>query len=838
MSGGGDIYLDVTLESETGVLNENAISDEKVDVHENLMDVAGAAPEEVDAVDSKSTDVGLQNVLHLNEFFERPIELTTFDVPVGDDVNYTVEIWDAVTSHPSIRAKLRNYAYLQCDIEVRVAISATPFHYSHVLVSYQPFAADNVNLNFLDAELSGTRRDSALVYLSQSPHSGVMDIRENEPLDLTCPYINVQPVIRLFNQSPLIISAGTSYEDTANLGKLYIQSINPVRAASATPSDISIFVYTRMTNVKLGCVTGTVLDITTESHTEVLDITLESETEVGPIERITSKAAAALSWLSTIPSISPLASAGSMAMSGISQVSAIFGWSYPTMTNEPDRVKSMPYQNGAQTVGYDMGKRITLDPMQALTVDPRALACDTDDMMISALCQRKSLLSKFEWTGDDAPLGVPLWVAPVNPNIMHREPTVDGFHWLWSPTGLATAATPFEFWRGDITFHFEVVCSQYHRGKLAFMFEPNISQNIVIDTSLDLNKQFVKVIDLQETQSGSYTVKWAFPKAWARVMPWQLIGYVGDVGHVGDAMFDYANGYIAVVPFTSLQSPDGSDISVNVWIESDNMMFNYMSEKHITSMERPIIVGAEEEKALDVTLESATAIAGSSKEDLNESTANMDGIADLHFGEIPLSFRALCRRFMSPVLEEKSNDPAGMWVRVPNYPPAYEPYTPLPTGTTFSNLLGYLRYSYLGIRGGMKHRLMVSGNIDVGPNSAAFITLDTPTDSRASYATVPFIFAPSLMQMSGTVVEVPFTQGAIEWETPMYTNNLFGLSFSDDMFPATNTNFDPVMLDSSYVSMSWNSDPNDKIVTHSVAIAEDFSLMKFMGGAIYQTNLL
>ena len=45
----------------------------------------------------------------------------------------------------------------------------------------------------------------------------------------------------------------------------------------------------------------------------------------------------------------------------------------------------------------------------------------------------------------------------------------------------AHVARMFESWRGDMIYHFKVVCSQYHRGRLVFMWDPITSMFRVID---------------------------------------------------------------------------------------------------------------------------------------------------------------------------------------------------------------------------------------------------------------------------------------------------------------------------------------------------------------------
>jgi hypothetical protein len=801
-----DVRTESAFEMKTG-----DVSAETEVTHENIDDVGGDAPHDVGEGVSIPLNVGQDNLLSLSDFFARPINLGTISVAPGNTFFTDIDLWNVFLSHPSIRAKLRNYAFLRGNMNVRIAISGSPFHYGRVQVSYQPLADWNevfqyyMPLPAADAD----QRLCAQSYLSQSRNVAVMDVKANRPLEMKCPFIAPQPVIRLFNNSPLIIPAASPFSDSEGLGRLVVSSIGTVECASATPTAISIFVYAWMTDIQLGAPTGTVLDVTTESG---------DERKTGPIERVATKAAVVANHLSAIPQLAPIANAAGGALSGIGSLAALFGFSAPTMNTAPTRVKNDPYGNGANTIGYDTGKRIVLDPMQETTVDPVLCGTRHDEMSLKYLCGVESLLDKFAWSASDTPLGSSIWLAPVSPRVMKRAlqaPT----EYVLQPTALAYAATPFEYWRGDITYHFDIVCSAYHRGKLAIYFEPNIAQAGIIDTVLDLNKQYIKIVDIQETQSVTFKVKWAFPKAWARNLPTDLIRDLSDAAFLGPDYFDYANGYVAVAPFTALQSPDGSPISVNVYVSSDNMYFNQLVEKNIPK-ELP-------------TTESGTEFTDKSKcEDLNDSKATLTNITEFHFGELPLSFRAILKRFMSyDTAQSISMAPGDVMVRATK-PIWSEPRPVFGGGATSSypNFYSYLRYAYIGFRGGMKFRVGFMTGYEFGSLEKVKIRMVAPSLVASDILTASSNQSDFASRYEGTVEYIPRTNGGVEFGLPCYTNNLFGISFSNDPFPATNTMVDPRLSRSFQVAIPVTDDTSTGKFQLEFAGAEDLAFFGFNGG--------
>jgi hypothetical protein len=320
-------------------------------------------------------------------------------------------------------------------------------------------------------------------------------------------------------------------------------------------------------------------------------------------------------------------------------------------------------------------------------------------------------------------------------------------------------------------------------------------------------------------------VNWAFPKAWARTLTQDLIGDLGNINYSGTDYFDYANGYIAVTPFTSLQSPDGSDVSINVYIKSDDMMFNQMTSSRIPS-ERPSTESEE------LTPTEAPCM------DLNDSSATTARICEEHFGEAPVSFRGLLKRFTgSDNRSDFTVAPAGLAFTSERllYPEPLPKYGGPPVPTEFiKTLFGYLRYAYLGMRGGMRFRHYTSGSVDVSVNSRTVAHLKAPSSAFTEFVGANNSFEALSGHMLGTVGFAPHTNSGVEFEVPFYSNNLFAVSFSDDFLPASLSLVDSVATRGYVVWFFDQSRPSGDVVVHrDFATGEDFSFFRFQGAPIY-----
>lgn len=760
----GRTFLAITESGEP----EGAPKGDEIEEKETLHQVMAEKPSVDVYKDSLTLSTGQENVLSLDDFFSRPILLDEFKVTVNTDVTRSIDIWDLYTLNKTVRRKFSNYAYLRAKMEITINVSATPFHYGAVMFSYQPYAEVNVPLSTVSSALLDVNlRTGGLMYLSQGL-SKVLLIRDNKPLVMQIPWICPQPMGRLFNHnSSTVILDTTSLDDFKNMGRLYAASVSTIKASSTTPTAVAFQIYGRLTEVELGAPTGTLYSIGTESG----DM---DERKVGPIEKVASRAVTMFTEFSSVPTIAPYATASAMMAAGIGKFASLLGWSYPVLIDKPIRNRPDGFQNGAQVIGVDTGKRITLDPKQELAIDAMDMGIQKDQLVISEIACRESLFHILSWSVLDDPLNV-MMALPVMPVLGFKAPIpLDTYH---QTTPLGYAALPFHYWRGDMTFRFEVVCSKYHRGKLAIFYEPNISQSELIANSLDLNRHYCTVIDIQSTQNFEITVEWASNRAWLQVNGSDDIpeSYVFFDFNMVD-LSPHANGILMVAPYTTLQSQDGTPVTVNCYVHSKNMAFN-----RLTSINMPV--------SYPIVTESGD-VDDNDTEDLysmviNPSTATMGRINERFFGENPISFRPLLKRFATTVrVGVVANINSGRKV-LEVVSPIFHRRLPISgTNAEYVNLFDHLRFAFLGMRGSVRKRMRTFGNYQRNSMAQVKVSLLPPTTVQPTTTGI-YVTPPGLADcdVDGTVTYVPHLNPAIEAEFPFYTNNMWAFSFASEPFP-------------------------------------------------------
>lgn len=802
------------LFTESGEVSDGLITTETKE--QTLQDVLGEDEKVMSMTLDRSNDATIKDRYSMDSFFERPVQIfETLLTLNAITPHYVLDVWDLYTKDPTVRSKLRNYAFLRGNLNLRITVSGTPFHYGRLLLSYQPYPERNENLIAHESSelLNPLWAPVFNNYLSQADGSITLNVNENKPIVMKCPFISMKDMHRLFNSSTTALAATTSYEDLATAGSLYIRRLNSIGAVSTNPTEVYLRVYAWMSEVTVSVPTATRIAIATESG-EV------DEREKGPVESFSSSLVNISNRLLDIPAIAPYATASNYFFRGLGALSAHFGWSKPVPIHEPSLVRNRGVTNGAQTIGYATAKRITLDPKQELTIDGDALARDKDDMTIGSIAMRRTYLTTFQWAGGSTVL----WKCKVTPNLATLYTA--GLQSHKQPTAMDFAATPFRYWRGDIEFRFEFVCSNYHRGKLAIIYEPNLNQSALISADYNTNKQCIMVVDLQETQTVDFCVNWASHRSWRQTQPW--FAYDGNYGSTfsDGSDFETCNGYIYVYPFNELQSPDGDSIDVNVYVSCPNLRVNKFAESFPLNRTLPTESG-------EVT-QPVTCLP------LNPNEIESKYISLRHFGEEPISFRSLLKRYVKSKDFVFVTQNPGIVVeefKFPNYPDIHVQYGNSVT-SSLSGLYSYLRYAYVGVRGSTRFRYVFKNNRGTADRISTMIANlgDVEFASTTTVAEVPTINIDS----NGGVMFPIQTSPVVDIEVPYLSNNKFSFSFANDLIGANpGAQMVAEWVKRHFIYFEKRGSVNDATeITGFFATGEDFSFMRFNGAPFYNARVL
>jgi len=872
------------------------------DTHENATDYVGEETEMVNdlGISLHRADVGSSTQFALNNFFERPVVIYHQRWYTNTPYNVALDVWDLWSKDASVRAKLNNYAYFKGTLHLKIAFSGSPYNYGKAMASYQPYAMYNDNLSTYDSALvnsiAGVEyvRHSYHNYLSQAPGVCYFDYKENKPTEIEIPFISHKNKFRLFDGLNSVITPTTSYDDFLEAGELRLVTLNVIKDTQETLNGfVPVVVYAWVSNIELSSITSTDVNITAESkeifteaksgrrkrRMEEADDSSDDESETpqstgkthaslgqrvldnikrgvndeyaqpGPISNVASAVANAGDALSSVPVIGDFAKATSTVARGIGKVATMFGWSRPVVLEDPVFVKNVPFQNGACTVGKETTFKISLDPKQELCVDQSLGGMMTDQMAIKEIAARETYLCTMEWADTNLELNHTIFKSLVTP-MLYTPGTAELFGGVFNrvhqPTAMEFAATPFQSWRGRVRFRFEINCSQFHRGKLIFTYDPNFAQHVLISShDSKLNQQNSVILDIQEAQDITFDIDWAYPRSWAAVGEAYKNhpGSWTNFGDDGPAISDFSNwrdkdvnGFIEVRPFNNLVQPTAtSPVSINVYVSCPDLEVNRLSEENIPTS-RDIYTQSK-----DVTVTS-----------LNKTGEVVtDKIFLDHYGERIASFRSLLKRYVTT--DSASVTFGGTKLAQFRAGATMYPVNILPVGEPSpnyafkrDNLFSYLKPAFMGVRGGYRHRLcFTSSGQEVGytrasmdVSSGTLQPLDLTLTKLEPGNHLDFT-GNQRAKLSGSLTFHQATNGGIEFEIPFYSRNLFNFAFANDY--AFNTVLDDDLgydkdFGSNYftvVKTLLGTSGDTVYVQQDTASAEDFSFFRFQGAPFW-----
>jgi hypothetical protein len=235
---------------------------------------------------------------------------------------------------------------------------------------------------------------------------------------------------------------------------------------------------------------------------------------------------------------------------------------------------------------------------------------------------------------------------------------------------------------------------------------------------------------------------------------------------------------------------------------------------------------------------------------LNDSSASMTHICESHFGECPVSFRSMLKRYVTVAAATNS---ALTWTTSYGTLKATAPIIPDnnfkydATSVFNSDLFSYLRYAYLGLRGSVRYRfrwitsysprMFDRSTITIEPASSSAITLSV---SAASDATPPSSTTIYKATTRGVVMFHGGFNPGLEFELPMYTNNLFLFSFTNSLDDSgSNDNMEQLW----FRNFSVNTDIASTTLSIAqavleVASGEDFGFLRYQGAPFYAGGIV
>jgi hypothetical protein len=424
-----------------------------------------------------------------------------------------------------------------------------------------------------------------------------------------------------------------------------------------------------------------------------------------------------------------------------------------------------------------MSQKLSLDPKQEVTIDPRTVGLgNADEMAFKNLVSRESYLTTFTWYADTAP-EVQLWNSLVTPVLFDYN--VDEIHM----TPMCWVAQAFQYWRGTIKFRFQIVASAMHRGRLRVKYEPNTSVSM---PGSEYNVAFSRIVDIGEESDFTIEVGWGQQSSY---LPVNSIGARPFGAAPITALDGIVNGVIQVYPVTQLVSPStsGQEITVNVFVSAGDD-FEVMGPwdaniRSLTWMLPEVVVPAP------IIPESTNQPTQESSISIGLDVGNFDPHHMVYHGDPIVSWRQCLKRYclhsITSVGDGGIADARKLLTQSLAAFPNYRGSDPTglvatPGARVNYSMMTYLNYvvpAYLGFRGGIRWKLHWRQNTNtdlLNVSRSPYISTYVFTESPSARDEMDFWSANGVFDVtSGTMLTSGQYNPIAEFELPYYSNKRF-----------------------------------------------------------------
>jgi hypothetical protein len=530
----------------------------------------------------------------LGDFLKRPVRIATYTIAQGEAFNLRqFRPWNLYFNRSSIRRKLDNYSYIQCDLKVKVVVNSTPFVYGMYAMSYRPLT------NFSSQHDPIPLEEDRLI-LTQRP-TIYIESHKNKGGEMTLPFF--------YHKNWLPLTSAGSLE----MGRLDLYPIKSFESANGLATNpVNVLIYAWAENVKLA------------GNTVNLAIQSQDEYHTGPVSTVASAIAGVSRKLESVPLIGKFAKATTIGATATGAIASLFGFTDVPVIEDSIPMKDQPFHGFSSSQISAPVEKLTLDPKQELSISPSIAGLpDVDELLISEWAKRAGLLRVVAWLQSDG-IDTSLFRCNVTPTLCR---TIGSFPvQRYDDLPMGYCARLFQAWRGDIVIRVVLIKSQYHQGRLRVTYDPTGN---IFSTPDSESVTMTKIVDIESCDYVEFTIPYTQPQSWLRVKT----NVVRDNSSRSDSDSpydqDFHNGRFEIRVLNNLTGPDTSaDIGLAIFAYAKN--FELANPTEVPFISSAFEVQSEDEPYVQY--------------EMGTCTPRPSHIMDVNYGEDIRSLRTLMRR--------------------------------------------------------------------------------------------------------------------------------------------------------------------------------------------------
>lgn len=681
----------------------------------------------------------------LENFFQRPVRINAFSWAVGTPLFVYEDVWMKYFTNVRVLNRINNYNLVRAKLHVKIVLNGNGFYFGRLIASYLPRPTE-----VFDIPLPRALYPEDVIGMSQRPHV-LLDPTNSQGGEFILPFFH--------NSNNLCVPK----DEWAQMGVVIVKDLNPLYHANGATEAITVTMYAWAEGIELA--------IPTSTRCGSIVPQMGDEYGLKPVSSAANTVARAAGVLSSVPAIAPYAKATQEAAKAVSNVASIFGYSRPPTLSPP--VTNMPQLVGnlANTNVPESSTKLTLDCKQEVSVDPRVTGLAGDDELgILSIAKRESFLTTIPWQTDRA-LDTVLGSFAVSPMAFFKGGGVAESQ-EYHLTPICFATLPFRYWRGTIRYRFQVVASNFHKGRLRIIYDPYLLQSASV---LETNINYSYVVDIAEERDFTLAFGWGQQAAWRQTTPLPDVSYpIGIVDNIITSTPDtlQSNGCFSIAVVNELTVPNDTCpdyVAINVFISAGDDYEVCVPEcRNLAQLSysrlptTPTLAEPVDDVKFEAQMGETTDSVDQANESIPQSTVDIESLAnplptrdhtlDVYFGDPVVSFRQCLKRYQ--FVRAASIETTGTAAQSASKKFAYFTTPTVPLFRGFTNggvdraihttvgtstaynftkftLLNYLLPAYAGRRGGLRWKYHIVG-MTTSATSAMIVSDSAPGSGYGS----------------------------------------------------------------------------------------------------------
>ncbi len=443
---------------------------------------------------------GVPNIDDIKKWLSKPVQLSAQSLGVGDTVSTfpSIAMPSAPLSDVLYTGKTAGFFGFRGTMVIRWVINGNRFQQGRYMLCYIPIGG--VKFNGQNSNSWVQSHTSTLVQRTQL---------QRIELDVNC---DTEGVMRIpFNSALNYYPFSAVSSDSAKWGTWGFLNLFPYSPLVAPTGStfVSSTIFCHFEDVEL---IGTAYQQSGRVFSGVKKKTITEKEQdsagVGPISSVLSAVSSSLNALVPVPLISSYASDAAWVVDRLSGVAKIFGWSKPVNLQPASRMtrNMLTYFTNVDTV--DQSLPLALSAQNEVGTLPGFSGTDIDEMDFSFFFTIPTWQKTATWASTDA-VGASTFFFGNHPlNLQASRTVAPSSIPVLDMTPLQYVCNHFRYWRGSLTYTFKFVKTEFHSGRLMFMFSPGDPNSTAPGFAYANNPPWLRreIIDIRDTNMVSFTV--------------------------------------------------------------------------------------------------------------------------------------------------------------------------------------------------------------------------------------------------------------------------------------------------------------------------------------------